>query len=279
MRYVLVLLLSILVFAFLVLIMRAQAPPSLPQIAPTSVPLTGSARQQSMQPMQVEHSRNMQKNLPIASSQVLSLPRTTYRRTFSPTPFLVDDFSNAAQSMVQAGEHAHTRYVFAEGIYAIHAHQADMFVWSLVAGEYTRLRDLAVQVDAHATGEESVCGIVFRYQDDAHFYLFQVANNGLYSLELVQDGSWETLIGWTPSQAITTPADAPDGRAINTLRVEMAGEYITLVVNDVPLETTVDSRLSYGKIALAVNSFAERKVLATFDNLALFKLENSTHAQ
>ncbi len=269
MRCVLALLLSIFGFVFLVLIMRAQAPPSQPQIAPTSVSLTGSVRQQ---PMQVEHFRNGQRNQQIASSQVFSLPLTTYRRTFSLPPFLVDDFSNAAQSMVQAGEHAYTRYVFAEGTYDIHARQAEMFVWSLVAGEYTRLRDLAVQVEAHATGNESACGIVFRYQDDAHFYLFQVANNGFYSLELVQDGSWETLIGWTPSQAITTPADTPDGRAINTLRVEMAGKYITLMVNDVPLETTVDSSLSYGKIALAVNSFAEREVLATFDNLALFQV-------
>jgi hypothetical protein len=55
----------------------------------------------------------------------------------------------------------------------------------------------------------------------------------------------------------------------NVLRVDMQGERIALLVNDVPLETTTDSTLREGGVALAVNTFERGDIVVCFDTLII----------
>jgi len=194
------------------------------------------------------------------------------RAPFDPHPILYDDFSRPADSVLpnRASGIAQTR--LANGQYSLQLDAPDTVGWSLVAGGYG---DIALQVESSTPPAQQATvasGLIFRYQDSDNFYLFNVANNGLYSLERVQNGEWGTFIGWTPSHAIrTSSAPSPASPVTNTLRLETSGPYITMKVNGILLETTMDNSVTSGQAGLAITTFAEGPGVVSFDNLSLFQ--------
>ena len=103
------------------------------------------------------------------------------------------------------------------------------------------------------------------YQDNRNFYLFSVSNDGYYTLELLQDGNWTTLIDPTQSDQIDT--------ARNTLQVATRSDRIALSVNGTLLEETTDSTFSSGEVGLAVSTFPDSTGTISFDNLLITRNE------
>jgi hypothetical protein len=196
-----------------------------------------------------------------------------------PGILLYDDFSDQAASAFRASSSEHVQYAFDSGAYRIGVHVPSLLAWSMIEDE--RYSDGSIQVAATlaAGAASSASGLVFRYQDADNFYMFNVAYNGFYSLERFSDGEQVVLIDWTPSAAIerisaaaSAVPNAPVRRQAgvqNVLRVDMQGEHITLLVNDVPLETTTDSMLREGGVALAVNTFERGETVVCFDTLII----------
>lgn len=173
-----------------------------------------------------------------------------------------DDFTRPGQSHFEERNDETIRYSFEQGAYRIEVMSAGMLAWSLAEGSYG---DGVVEADATLVGgpPTTAVGLIFRYQDEQNFYLFNVSSTGFYNLELLRDGTWETLIDWTAAPAIRRSG------ATNRLRVELDGERINLVVNNIDLETTSDSTFAVGGTALAVNTFEQSKAIALFDNLRI----------
>lgn len=191
------------------------------------------------------------------------------RHTSTWTMMLYEPFTHTETDVIHSGQDDYTRSTIEHGSYAIQVLSRGLLTWSLVDGLYTSKSNLAIEVEATTDQLSIASGIIFRYQDDDNFYLFNVATNGLYNLELIQDGTWFPLLEWTPSHAIAQVQQA-GMPATNVLRVELIHNTITLFVNGTRLETTIDDTWIHGKIALAVNTFDQHTTTVYFDNLALF---------
>lgn len=191
--------------------------------------------------------------------------------SFKGEPFLFDDFSSREDSLLDVGQNTVSRYSFKDGEYLMTGKTAGLLIWSMLEGDYGHERDLAVEVEATMRESNIAAGIIFRYQNESNFYLFNIANNGFYDLELVQDGVWTSLIDWTPTPAMVAQPEQASEPTTNTLRVELRGPEIALFVNNTWLETTIDSTFAHGNIALVVNTFDEEDVTIRFDNLAVWR--------
>lgn len=187
---------------------------------------------------------------------------------FVPFPRLSDDFSHPSTTVLGLGESAETRYALEDGAYVIEVRSPDQVAWSLLEGDY---EDLSIQVETRMRDEvtPTASGIIFRYQDAENFYLFNVSNEGMYNLELVEDNHWTPLIPWTPSEALVQGGSSPHPFATNVLRVDLAHDHIALSVNGRELEVTRDGTLLRGSTGLAVNTFDRRGTVVYFDNLVL----------
>jgi hypothetical protein len=175
---------------------------------------------------------------------------------------LSEDFDRPNSSDFVVDEDEDLRYSFDEGGYLIEVKTEDMLVWSLAEGQYS---DATTEVEVTFLDDTPVSagGLLFHYQDQDNFYLFSVTNEGLYSLELVEDNEWNTLIDWTETEAL-----APTGEA-NRLRVEASGDQIGLYLNGQRLDLTSDGTFTDGEIALAATSFDDGGAQARFDNLVV----------
>jgi hypothetical protein len=173
---------------------------------------------------------------------------------------LEDDFEDEDASGLGVDEDSSSRYAYEDGQYVIEVKEPEMIVWARVNGSYDDAR-ISVETEVPPGADVSAPGLIFHYQDANNFYLFSVSNDGYYALELRQGEEWITLIDWTESPAIDAVR--------NTLRVETAGDDMTLYVNNELLEATSDGTFTDGEVALAVSSLQESTAEIRFDNLLI----------
>jgi hypothetical protein len=200
---------------------------------------------------------------PTSSPAITAAPSAT---ALAPSPvsdsgvLLFDDFSDAPRSTLTEEEDDTSRSSFDAGMFVIEVKKAETLTWALADGLYD---DVVIQADSTiAAGSKAVAaGLIFHYQDNRNFYLFSVSSDGYYALEVLQNNEWQTLIDWTPSESISATH--------NTLRVEIKGGKIAMLVNGDLLEATQDTTLSGGGAGLAVSSFDAGQVTTRFDNLLI----------
>ena len=158
------------------------------------------------------------------------------------------------------GEDDEVRYAFEDGGYTITVKVEQLGVWRKFDPTYT---NIAAEVSTTLVDgpESAAAGLIFRYQDNKNFYMFNVADNGQYNLEVRKNDAMTTLIDWTPSSAIKTKGET------NVLRVEAIDNTITLYINGTKLETTTDNTFTKGQLAIAVNTFDQGNAKVRFDDL------------
>jgi uncharacterized protein YjbI with pentapeptide repeats len=117
-----------------------------------------------------------------------------------------------------------------------------------------------------ATGdpEKARYGIAFR-DDGESFYLFEVDETGYYTLLFHNSQQWQTLIDWTPSDAISRFKP-------NILAVEAQGEQIRLFINGQLVNEIRDSRLQEGHISIVIDIDSGETATYEFDNYRLYLL-------
>jgi hypothetical protein len=147
--------------------------------------------------------------------------------------------------------------------YHIIAQGNDVFTWSKLGRDFS---DFVLEVDAAQDEGPSNngYGILFRSEDDEHFYRFGISGDGFYFLDKLVGDDWVAITDWTESPYINR------GQASNRLKVACAGSQITLHVNDQHLATVTDDSYDHGDIGLFAVSFAEPNVHITFDNLKVW---------
>jgi len=147
--------------------------------------------------------------------------------------------------------------------YHIIAKEINTFTWSKSGRDFT---DFVLEVDA--TQDEGPSnnsyGVLFRGEDDEHFYRFGISGDGFYFLDKFAGDEWVAITDWTESPYLNR------GQARNHLKVTCAGSKITLHVNDQHLATVTDDSYDHGDIGLFAVSFAEPNVHITFDNLKVW---------
>jgi S1-C subfamily serine protease len=127
--------------------------------------------------------------------------------------------------------------------------------------------DLALQADVEQTGgsDYSFHGVVFRFRDTRHYYLFAIRGDGHYAVMKNDDSDLEYLVDWKPSQYINL------GRGENTLTVLAVGSLIRVLINGEIVDTVYDDSFSSGSIGLAVGTFPDERYapLVYFDNVGV----------
>jgi hypothetical protein len=175
-----------------------------------------------------------------------------------------DDFSSPDRSSLAVGDDKETAYAFEDGGYAITIKVPRLIAWSAFDGTYGDA-NARVEATLREGPNDSSAALLFRYQDSSNFYVYNIAGDGRYNLEIMQNNNLTTLIDWTPSPAIKQRGET------NLIRVDMKGPSITLYVNDTKLEETSDSTFLKGQMALAANTFDQGGAKVVFDNLVVEK--------
>jgi hypothetical protein len=176
-------------------------------------------------------------------------------------PLVSDDFADESASSLLSGGDTETRYAFEDGSYTITITGTEQLVWSRLSGTFDNTA-LAVDATMVAGPPTAAAAIVFRFQDNDNFYIFNV-RGGAYNLQVRKNGIWRVLIDWTPALRIRSAGET------NRLRVETVGDTITLFANDEQLGQMRDSTFSSGRMALSLNTFEIGGARVAFDNLSV----------
>ncbi len=109
-------------------------------------------------------------------------------------------------------------------------------------------------------------GVLFRMQDAAQFYRFELTGDGLYMVERRNaDGTWTRFVDdWMESSAIAQGINAR-----NRIRIEAIGNNFSAFVNDQLVHQFVDDAYASGSIGLDAGTFVQPHTQAVFDNVVV----------
>lgn len=128
--------------------------------------------------------------------------------------------------------------------------------------------DFELELDAtQIAGDlESSFGVIFRLQEPAQFYRFDITGSGLFVVERHDlDGGWTRFVeGWEVSEAINQGL-----HAVNHLKVVAVGSALSFYVNDTLLLQATDSSFGGGSIALDAGTFGRPGLQVVFDNVVV----------
>jgi hypothetical protein len=110
-------------------------------------------------------------------------------------------------------------------------------------------------------------GLVFRYKNNANFYLFGVSCDGAFRLLKRVDGVFETIVDFTKSNAVQ-----PLGQR-NILGVRTQGDQLSLYVNDKFLTTVKDGQFADGLIGFYVASRLSPNMTVVFDDVDVYEIK------
>ncbi len=181
-------------------------------------------------------------------------------------PEVSDDFA-ATTDFWSTSYDGETAGYYKAGAFHISINTDNLVAWE--TGDVTA-GDFVAEVDvSHYDGPLiNEGGLLFRYVDNANFYLFTVSSDGYYVVKKLADDEWITLIDWTETDAANTGS-----RSANRLTVLAEGEEFTFFINDELVAEIADDSFSEGAIALVAGSLDEYEVDIAFDNFALWPLD------
>ena len=119
-------------------------------------------------------------------------------------------------------------------------------------------------------------GVVFRAQDDTHFYTVLVdPRTGQYAIRKRLDADrWTDLVAWKASPIVKQKTD------VNYLRVDTSGASFTIYLNGQMLEqiTDADSPYVFGMLGMIVANVDAINPLMHFDNLTIWSNDPADNA-
>lgn len=181
-------------------------------------------------------------------------------------PLFVDGFSESGRWY--EADHGWGQFSYQSDEYEILIRSANSWGYATapLAGGLPRY---AVEVDARfATSVVGSYGLIFGRVDDSHFYNLRIyPGSQQYRLLKRSASGWTTLITYTSSAAINA------GATTNQLRVERDGDQIKLYVNDILLNSLVDSSyLGNLGVGLYASSYEDLPLAVRYDNFCFSEL-------
>ncbi|MFZ5915966.1 MAG: zinc ribbon domain-containing protein [Chloroflexota bacterium] len=181
-------------------------------------------------------------------------------------PILEETFgSNSREWSVWQDEHGEKGVE--DGVYFVLVDDTEWASWGTSEQLFFDDFDLEVDAQAVAGSDNNGYGVVFRYQDNDHFYYFEVSSDGYYSIGKQLDGEWVILVDWRESDLIHP------GKQNNRLQVTCQGSQMTFAVNGYLLEQLTDSEFVSGNVGFMVEAAGEPGVRVHFDNLKVWAVE------
>jgi LPXTG-motif cell wall-anchored protein len=138
---------------------------------------------------------------------------------------------------------------------------------NLSLGNFTL--EVETQDDSDSFDGDMAQGVLFRAQDDTHFYavLIDPRKKEYTVRKLAGENRWSDLVPWTASAMI----EQEDG--VNHLRIDAVGNAFTLFLNDDRLDSFSDSSYTKGAFGFIASNVDAEKPHSHFDNLKVFSTE------
>lgn len=171
------------------------------------------------------------------------------------------------------GSGAQEERTIADGMLIIDVAEKNTLSWVTYDKRPSQFEDFYLEVDAELLSGPTAnnFGVAFRMQDSDNFYLFDIDCEGQYEFSKLVDNQWETIIDWTPSQALNTGRNCA-----NTLGLLAVGDWIVLLANDTELRRVRDNTFAQGQVALAAGTYDRAGTEAGFDNFRLWTAKTSS---
>ncbi len=185
----------------------------------------------------------------------------------NPTPiiqedFLLADYWNEFDSSSGSGE-----IMIAEENYKLVSKQVENIEWT-----FNGRKTGNIYLTGTAVVPNTKCkagdywGLIFRYKDNANFYVFGVSCDGKYKMLKRLDGLFETVVDFTDSTAILKLGQK------NVLGVRAVGDQISLYANDQFITTVTDGTFAEGLIGLYVASRLTPNLTVVFDDITVYSI-------
>lgn len=189
-------------------------------------------------------------NLLGASSQSATLSSQLFSDDFSKTTSGWDRFQGAIGSTDYHRE-----------AYRIQVNEPNS---DLFANPGQFFKDVIVEVSAARVGgpSDNNFGLICRYQDEENFYSAQISSDGYAGIFRMKKGVLK-LLGY--ESMFPVPAIL-GGAGINHIRFDCVGPSLTLIVNNVPVDTREDKSFETGDVGLIAGGSAEGGALVSFDD-------------
>jgi hypothetical protein len=107
-------------------------------------------------------------------------------------------------------------------------------------------------------------GLVYRAQDDAHYYVFAIGSDGYHAVLQIDGGEETALVDWQQFPHIRR------GMQTNRLRVACAGATCRFYINDEYATAVEDATWLEGDVGLWVRSFEKEPVSVQFESVRVW---------
>jgi hypothetical protein len=228
-----------------------------PTIAPTPVPPTPDTGYPG--PI-VEPTATTE--LTITEEPTPELPEASPTEAPDDLVLLEDDFEAGNETGWLVGESEGLTAEIRDGAFNVLIEEAGLF-WKSQPGRLFADFTYEAEITLDEGSSDGSAGIVFRVQDDDHFYVFDINPLGQYRLRARNGEEWVLLLDWDASPAILPPGQP------NIARVTTEGERLTLFINDTQVAVLdAPSEVMYGNgdVGLAAES-GDGTLSAQFDNV------------
>lgn len=116
---------------------------------------------------------------------------------------------------------------------------------------------------------DNAFGVICRYQDEQHYYLFLISGDGYYAIGKYS-GTDVPVTYLTPDGQYQFSELINQGIASNDIQASCIGNQLSLAVNGEPLLTVTDPEFASGDIGLAASTLQQGTVEVAFDDLRVF---------
>jgi hypothetical protein len=182
--------------------------------------------------------------------------------------FFYDDYSDPNSGLYDDAEAAEWGQGFYDPeseqyVYAMNPASGTIFDYY---GDLALPDTFMLQASAQAAGAlDTGFGLIFRVQDDQHFYAFSLSSDGYYLVEKANGEDLETLVEWSVADSFD-----PEEEALNTLAVVGTDGVYGLYVNGVEVGEFADDSYAEGSAGYMVEVFDEEAPAAfVFDDFVV----------
>jgi hypothetical protein len=179
---------------------------------------------------------------------------------------LEDDFSDPGSGW-EIGEYDDGRVGYQDGYYFVTATRDGGAMWGVA---YQNFTDVDIEVDATQVegpgNDNNAYGVKCRVQPGGtggDGYALMISGDGFYSIQVVTEGDYEPLVGWTTSPLIN------QGDATNHIRAVCVGNRLALYVNGQLLAEATDSTYTSGDISLMAATLEPETTEIHFDDIVV----------
>jgi len=122
--------------------------------------------------------------------------------------------------------------------------------------------EITIQTQQQGGIRDAGYGLLFRVRDNTNFYYFLIASLGYFSFGYTIDNEYIAVIPWTQ-----TPAVNQDDESVNILKISMAGDTISGLINSVEVFSIQDTTFRNGGLGFLTSP----NISINYDNLEVWQ--------